>query len=348
MAATIYDVARKAGVSTATVSKVLSNTPYVSTQTRAKVLAAVQDLSYVPNLAARSLSKARTFIVGLFIPYAADTVFADPHVLDLIRGIEEEVGSRGYSLLLSTAGDARQAPGRSGPRGAYADGAVLIAPSVLGLSAEDLGLRPDHCVVVGYHSPCGQGNTVHADDRAGAVMATEHLLHLGHDRIGVISATQPIAALERRLEGHRDALQAAGQRPDPQMVANGDFSLQSGYLAAQSLLALRPQPTAIFALNDRMAMGAMRLLKEQGLAIPADVTVVGFDDIPAAALFDPPLTTVRQPARLMGATAAQKLLSLIEGDGAPFDDVELPAQLMVRASSGPVSAVPESQGGAID
>ena len=117
MAATIYDVAKKAGVSTATVSKVLSNTPYVSTQTRAKVLAAVEDLGYVPNLAARSLSKARTSIIGLLIPYSADTVFADPHVLELIRGIEEEVGSRGYGVLLSTAGDGGQVTGQANARG---------------------------------------------------------------------------------------------------------------------------------------------------------------------------------------------------------------------------------------
>jgi DNA-binding LacI/PurR family transcriptional regulator len=347
MAATIYDVAKKAGVSTATVSKVLSNTPYVSEPTRARVLDAVDALEYVPSLVARGLSKAQTFILALVIPYTPDYLYSDPHLLELIRGIDDEARLRHYSLLLSTGGamPVRRAVDRatgSGPawmhRGSYVDGVLLIAASALGGSLADLGFADRPAVSVGYYAPAGCTATVHADDRQGAHAATRHLIELGHARIGVISAARPLTALARRLEGYHDALGEAGLPADPGLIALGDFSPESGHQAATELLARHPRPTAIFAFNDRMAMGAIRCLREAGLSVPGDIAIVGFDDIPAAALADPPLSTVRQPAQDMGASAARLLFERIEHNVTSPAEAVLPTELVLRASSGALAA----------
>lgn len=345
MAATIYDVAKKAGVSTATVSKVLSNTPYVKESTRARVLDAVAELEYVPSLVARGLSKAQTFILALVIPYTPDYLYSDPHLLELIRGIDDEARQRHYSLLLSTGGSmpVSRAPERAADtgaawmhRGSYVDGVLLIAASALGSSLSDLGFEGRPVVSIGYYAPAGCSATVHADDRQGAYAATQHLIALGHRQIGVISATRPLTALTRRLDGYHEALDRAGLVFDPTLIAFGDFSPESGYEATRTLLAHQPRPTAIFAFNDRMAMGAIRCLRDAGLAVPHTMAVVGFDDIPAAALADPPLTTVRQPALEMGAMAARLLFDLIQRKVEEAGEVILPAQLIVRESCGAV------------
>ncbi len=343
MAATIYDVAKKAGVSTATVSKVLSNTPYVSAPTRAKVLDAVAELDYVPSLMARGLSKSLTYILALVIPYTPDYLYSDPHLLELIRGIDDEARARHYSLLLSTGGaePARQ-PADSATngrpawmhRGSYVDGVLMIAASALAGSLSDLGLDGRPAVSIGYSLPAGCAAAIHADDRQGARAATQHLIGLGHRRIGVISATRPITALSRRMDGYRDALSQANLPNDPDLIAFGDFSPESGYQAATDLLALQPQLTAIFAFNDRMAMGAIRCLRDAGLSVPRDIAVIGFDDIPEAALADPRLTTVRQPALQMGASAARTLFDLIEHHVSGPSEVTLATELVIRASCG--------------
>ena len=343
MAATIYDVAKKAGVSTATVSKVLSNTPYVSAPTRAKVLDAVAELDYVPSLMARGLSKAQTYILALVIPYTPDYLYSDPHLLELIRGIDDEARSRHYSLLLSTGGaePTRQPADRSTNgrpawmhRGSYVDGVLMIAASALAGSLSDLGLDGRPAVSIGYSLPAGCAAAIHADDRQGARAATQHLIGLGHRRIGVISATRPITALSRRMDGYRDALSQANLPNDPDLIAFGDFSPESGYQAATDLLALQPQLTAIFAFNDRMAMGAIRCLRDAGLSVPRDIAVIGFDDIPEAALADPRLTTVRQPALQIGASAARALFDLIEHHVSGPSEVTLATELVIRASCG--------------
>lgn len=345
MAATIYDVAKRAGVSTATVSKVLSNTPYVSEATRAKVLEAVAELGYVPSLAARGLTKARTYLLTLVIPYTSDYLYSDPHLLELIRGIEQETKARGYQLLLSTA-DRKMAGARAvesaaepyqrAVRSQYADGVIVVASSAFGGETPPPLAQQLPTVGIGYHALGGR-HTVHSDDRSGAAAATRHLLSLGHRRLGVINAVPQITALVRRLEGHRLALAEAGVPWDPALMVWGDFSDDSGYRAVETLLALPDRPSALFAFNDRMAMGAIKRLREVNLRVPEDMAVVGFDDIPAAALFDPPLTTVRQPAQEMGATAARLLFDLIEGRPVDVEEVVLPTELVVRRSSGPTA-----------
>lgn len=334
MPVTIYDVARQASVSTATVSKVLSNTPYVSDKTRAKVLAAVSELDFVPNLAARSLNQARTGIIGLAFPYASDYLFDDPHLMLFLRGVENIATTHDYSILLMTAGAADAAGGlRRLLHTRYVDGAIVVGmESVQPITAE-LRHRNYPTVALGYSSPLGIHNTIHADDYAGGRLAAEHLLALGHRRIGLIGGPQEIAAVGRRIQGFTNALVERGMSLPPELCAAGDFTQESGFAAAAVILGQPDRPTAIFSVNDRMALGFMAYAQASGLAIPADLSIVGFDDIPAAAYSHPSLTTVCQPSLEMGRVACERLLNLVQGVQEPFEPLVLATVFVPRSST---------------
>ncbi len=336
MPVTIYDVAKKAGVSTATVSKVISNTPYVSTDTRARVVAAIDELDFVPSLAARSLSKARTHIIGLAFPYVSDDLFDDPHLMTFLRGVDEIVSAHEYSILLMTArtGDDAASSLRRLLHVQYVDGAIIVGMQSTMPTARALRHQLYPTVALGYASPLGVRNTVHAADRAGAASVAEHLLGLGHRRIGIITGPSDIAAVEERCEGFCQRLAAAGLSLEPALIVEGDFTQESGYTLAPRLLDQPDPPTAVFAINDRMGLGLMAYAQARGLDIPNDLSIVGFDDIPAATYAHPPLTTVCQPSRVMGHVAAERLLDLIEEGGDGFDPVVLPTTFVPRSSTG--------------
>jgi DNA-binding LacI/PurR family transcriptional regulator len=335
MPVTIYDVAKRAGVSTATVSKVLSNTPYVSTDTRARVVAVIDELDFVPSLAARSLSNARTNIIGLAFPYVSDYLFDDPHLMTFLRGVDEIVSAREVSILLMTArsGDDAASSLRRLLHVQYVDGAIILGMQSTMPTARALRHQLYPTVALGYASPLGVRNTVHAADREGAAQAANHLVSLGHRRIAVMTGPSEIAAVEERLEGFRSQLATAGITLDADLVVEGDFTQESGYTLAPQLLDHADPPTAVFAVNDRMALGLMAYAQARGLDIPSDLSIVGFDDIPAAAYAHPPLTTVSQPSRAMGHVAAQRLLDLIEEGGDGFDPVVLPTTFVPRSST---------------
>jgi DNA-binding LacI/PurR family transcriptional regulator len=335
---TIDEIARLAQVSPATVSKVLNNRPYVSTATRARVERVIAETGFVPSQRARGLSKRRSFILGLLIPYTSDQLFADPHLLEIMRGIEAEANGHDYNLLLSTARAPVDAAGAFTRllRSDVIDGAIVVETLDVQPLAEALAQQQSPWVVVGYPGSAAVAS-VHADDFGGALAATNHLLTLGHRRIGVISSTPRPYALEERLRGVRAALAAAGLQLDAGLLAVGDFSIESGEAGAHALLAGAEPPTAIFALNDRMALGAVRAAWMRGLAVPDDLSVVGFDDIALATLFTPPLTTVRQPGYSLGGAAAAALFELLDGAGVP-PPATLPTELIVRGTTGPRAA----------
>lgn len=330
---TIDEIARLAQVSPATVSKVLNNRPYVSTTTRARVERVIAETGFVPSQRARGLSKRQSFILGLLIPYTSDQLFADPHLLEIMRGIEAEANARDYNLLLSTARaplDAADAFARL-LRGDVIDGAIVVETLDIRPFAEALARQPAPWVVVGYPGQAAIA-AVHADDFGGALAATGHLLALGHRRIGVISSSPRPYALEERLRGVRAALATAGLQLDEGLIVTGDFSIESGESGAGALLAAAEPPSAIFALNDRMALGAVRAAWERGLSVPGELSVVGFDDIALATLLTPPLTTVRQPGYALGEAAARALFALLDGEGAPLP-VTLPTELIIRGTT---------------
>ncbi|NJM07328.1 LacI family transcriptional regulator [Candidatus Gracilibacteria bacterium] len=331
---TIDEIARLAGVSPATVSKVLNNRPYVSDLTRARIERVIAETGFVPSQRARGLSQRRSYILGLLIPYTSDELFADPHLLEIMRGIEAETNCHEYNLLLSTSRAALDAVSACLRmlRSDVIDGAIMVETLDILPYTDALSTQAAPWVMIGYPRQ-GDVRAVHADDYGGALLATRHLINLGHRHIAVITSTPRPFALEERLRGVRDALATSGLPLDERLLLTGDFSIESGERAGAQLLALPEPPSAVFALNDRMALGVIRSALAHGKRVPEDLSVVGFDDIALASLLNPALTTVRQPGFAMGQAAARGFFALL--DGQPFAvPTVIPTELIVRGTSG--------------
>lgn len=344
---TIEDVADLAGVSRQTVSRVLNGRSDVAEETRARIQSAMQALGYSPSLAARSLPHQQTHIIGLVIPYGPTYLFSDPHLLGFISGVDQIANQRGYNLLLSTAHD----DGTGALSDVYGlsaferlintrhiDGAVVVETLNSRKGIDMLHHHTCPTVILGYGMGSQQTYSVHSDDRGGARLAVMHLLSLGHQHIGIISGGErTLCAMEERLAGCRQALEEHGLALDPALVSYGDLTPESGAAATARLLTGSTPPTAIFALNDRMAIGSIRYLTQHGWRVPQQISVIGFDDIPLASICSPDLTTVRQPAMEMGQQAARLLLELIENDATLMQPIVLPTELVVRASTSAIS-----------
>jgi LacI family transcriptional regulator len=328
---TITDVARQAGVSVATVSKVINGRDGVASETSSHVLGVVERLGYETSLVARSLRARRTHVVGILVAEF------EPFSTEILRGAGAALADTDYDVL-AYAG-ARRSGGVGWERrhvsrlsGTLIDGAVIVTPTVV-------DVRPGVPVVaVDPHTGPGALPTVESDNLAGALLATRHLVELGHRRIGFLAGRSDLESARRREEGYRLALAAAGIAADPTLVAASDFRRESSRGPARRLLARADRPTAVFAANDLSALGVLDVAAELGLRVPQDLSVVGFDDIPQAARTDPPLTTVRQPIQEMGAAAVALLLDLIEGLTAGADHVRLSTTLVPRASTAPPRA----------
>ncbi|WP_313336442.1 LacI family DNA-binding transcriptional regulator, partial [Comamonas sp.] len=305
----IKDVARLAGVSVTTVSHVLNKTRSVLPATQERVLEAVQTLGYVPSAVARSLKTQATHTIGMLVPDNSNPYFAE-----LVRAVEDACFAAGYALLLcNTDNDA-------GRQQVYLD--VLSQKRVDGLivaSTSDDALMSQHLVqtalpmvlidraIAGLERPC-----VQTDHVQGGMLATQHLMALGRKRIACVAGPQDLQSSEQRVQGWRQALQLVGLPSD--LLMHGDFTVNGGYVAMQRLLhdGGANRPTAVFACNDLMAMGALRAVHEAGLQVPRDVAVVGYDDIELASYTQPALTTVAQPTRAMAQQALAWLLERIQ------------------------------------
>lgn len=334
MMATLTEVAKRAGVSIATVSKVLSNTPYFTEETRVRVMQAVDELGYVPNLAARALAAGKTHIIGVVFPHINDTVFTDPLVQHMLQGIEAECTERHYNMLLSTPRATSEKLDESYLRllgSGYLDGVVALDnvpfTNLLGPARE----RNIPAVSIGYGD---HPHYVRSDDLQGGTAAMAHLLDLGHRRIGVILVSETLnAAITGRLQGYAAACAAAGVDYNTLPKAEGDFSTLSGARAFEQLLTAHPDLTAMVCINDRMALGAIQQARSMGRRVPHDVSIVGYDDIPSARIFAPSLTTINQHAPELGRTAMQMLFALMN-DEQP-EPMAVATDLVVRESSGP-------------
>lgn len=329
--ATIQDVARSAGVSTATVSRVLSAPGRVAEATRARVLAAVDSLGYSPNVAAKMLRTLRTQKILVTVPDISNPFFSQ-----VIRGVEEAASAAGYSVLL---GDTRHEPEREDQYAAMlrrkeADGLIFLGHRLSDTLAEmAAALGPGAPIVNGCeYSPALGVSSAHIDNEKAATEAMAHLYALGHRRVGVV--TGPLASpLSRdRLAGVRAAARTAGAA-EGLAVATGDFSVEAGAALARDLLSNATPPSALFCFSDEMAMGALAALRGLGLACPRDVSLVGFDDIRFAAYLDPPLTTVSQPMAEIGHETVRLLLEVLSGEAGAARHVTLPHRLVIRAST---------------
>ena len=327
---TIGDVALRSGVSTATVSRVLSGAAEARPATRARVLAAVEALGYRPSAVARALKRQATHTIGLVI-----TDIQNPYYPEIVRAVEDAARERGWLVLLCNAGEDpdRQRAELELLLERRVDGLILAASRIGRRHSEWLALAPVPVVLVNCRAPGDALASVRSDNRAGARAATRHLLELGHRRIGHVSASTRDPAVRERLTGIRDALRGsggAGSLP----VTYGDGHVSGGERAACELLAAHPDLTAILAYNDLTAIGVLRAVRASGRHVPADVSVVGFDDIDLAAWLDPPLTTVRQQKSTLGRWAVETLDALGSGRlGAPIPVRRLETPLVVRAST---------------
>ena len=334
--ATSHDVARSAGVSQGTVSVVLNDVAKarVSEATRQRVRAAAQRLDYHPNAAGRSLVRQRTGLLGLILRQGPDRLSANAFLPTVIDGFTAVAGAADFRLLIEPIDELiRPDAYLALAREAHVDGIVLA-----GARSDDDQLRRLHTsdfpIVLwgqlsGSHLPF-----VDVHNAAAARTAVEHLIELGHRRIGCIT-NGPLAytASAARLQGYQSALESHGLSVDHHLIRIGDFSGRSGYVAMRSLLTSIDRPGAVFVGSDEVALGALRAIRELGLRIPDDVAVVGFDDLPVSELVSPSLSTMRVPARELGAAAARMLIQRIESD-IPPPPVLLETELVVRESSG--------------
>lgn len=327
---TLQDVAKRAGVSTATVSKVLSNTPYFTEATRDKVMEAVRELGYRPNLAARALSSGKTNIIAVVFPFIYDTIFKDPLVMRLLQGIEAVCTEKNYNLLLSTPRLVDNKPDEHFQRliqSGYIEGLIAIdnIPAVSFTDFSEASNIPS--VILGHH----EGDyRVNVDNFQGGKMMMEDVIAQGHEKIGLISAKPEMnLAIQERVAGMQEAYQEAGfDREIP--IVESDFSSEGGAKSSELLLQDNPDLTVIMSLNDRMAIGAMNTIQEMGKNIPHDISVTGYDDIPLAETTQPGLTTINQKPVESGRVAAELLLKRLNGEK-PSNVVISPA-LVIRGS----------------
>jgi LacI family transcriptional regulator len=332
--ATIRDIADRAGVSIATVSRVLNGRPDVAAETREAVLEVARQLRFSTNRSARSLSGGRTGLIGVTIPIVHAAYFAF-----ILSGAAEALYEEDLRAVLCPTQHEhdREVDLLGRLMHGTTDGALLMLPSE---TPEELDALRDFgypFVVVDARAPLHEGiPAVTAANASGAKQAIAHLLDHGHRRIGVITGPRSWNASNERLIGYHAALAGAGLVPDPQLEAEGDFEHETGYAGGIKLLALPDPPTAIFAFNDDMAVGALNAALQRGLRVPEDLSIVGFDDSVQAQNVSPKLTTVYQPLAEMGRMAVSLLTRILEGQRLEAVRVELGTRLIVRGTTGPI------------
>jgi LacI family repressor for deo operon, udp, cdd, tsx, nupC, and nupG len=332
----IYEVARRAGVSTATVSRVLSQPDVVAPDTRRRVLRAVEHLGYTPNSAAQNLRTLRTGKLLVTVPDISNPFFSL-----ILQGIEDAAQRNGYAVLLGdTQHDAeREERYALMLKRKEADGLIFLGHRLPMEAAAIVSAVAPRCapIVNGCEfSPRLSIPSVHIDNARAAYEGMDHLYGLGHRRIGIVTGPLVSPLSRDRLEGATSRAKEAGAERDF-VVMHGDFSIESGTVAAERLLGRRDTPTAIFCFNDEMAMGVIEVARRWGLRVPEELSVVGFDDIRFARHMDPPLTTIAQPMRAIGEGTVRLLLEILaDGDAVP-ESVTLAHTLVVRGSTAPVS-----------
>lgn len=330
---TIRDVARASEVSYTTVSRVLSGYEFVRESTRARVLEAVERLGYVANLPARSLAGGHSHIIGLLVPNLDNA-----YVGTITQGIDQALARANYDLMLYTS---HRHPGKESyyasaiPNG-LTEGLLLVAPLVPADYLDSLQRQNFPYVLIDQADATENSNVVEATNWHGAYEATRHLVELGHTRIAFIQGSSAIGSAPERLRGYKAALTNYDIPVQEDLILEGDYQQQTAYALTRRLLQTAAEPpTAIFASNDLSAFGAMDAVRDSGLQMPEDISIVGFDDIPQASLVYPKLTTVRQPLEQMGSVAVKMLLAQIEDRSLPPQRVVLATQLIIRDSCAP-------------
>ena len=331
----IKDIARAAGISHSTVSRALNDSPLVNAETKARIRRLADTLGYSPDAGARSLVMGRSHTIGVVV-----TTIADPFAAEVVEGIECTAYAHGYSLILAASNDnpEREIAAVEMLRSKRVDSIIVTSSRVGALHQERLHTTGVPVILLNSHSQRGMPNaySVRVDDFHGGRLATEHLIRLGHRRIAHVAGLEGHSVSTDRLAGYQHALATACLDCDPACVVPGNGQFDGGRTALEALLALRERPTAVFCYNDMTAIGLLSAARQAGIAVPRDLAVVGFDNIPFAAHVCPALTTVAQPMFDLGKRAMDMALALMGCQGnTPCDvtDVVLPGQLIVRDST---------------
>jgi LacI family transcriptional regulator len=332
---TIREIASRTGVSVATVSRVINGRPDVAAATREVVMKAIRERDYVTNRSARGLAGGRTGFIGLTVPFVHAEYF-----MQMVSGAATALYERDARFVMCPTEHEhdREVSVLERLMHGTTDGAVLVLPSESSDELARLQRRQYPFVVMDPLERLDDGiPVVTAAHWSGARAVTEYLISLGHRRIGVITGPINGVATIDRLGGYHAALLAAGLPAPPQLIVYGEFQVESGARGAAELLALPERPTAIFAFNDNMAIGALDTIRANGLRVPEDISLVGFDDTQISSVTLPKLTTVRQPLQEMGRVAASILFRLIDGQPLEVSRMELSTRLVVRDSTAPPS-----------
>jgi len=330
---TINDVAKLAKVSKSTVSKVLNEQDGISEKTREKVLATMEKLNYHPSMVAKSLKSRKTKAIGLMLPSITNPVFPT-----ILKGVEDTALENGYVIVFCNSDEKIEKESLYFEifKNRWVDG--IIFSVVTGNKEEESYIRAIYekgtpVVLIDREIDGYFANVVMIDNKKSAFDATTHLLELNHRKIGCITGPLNIKMFAKRLQGYRKALAEYGIEFNEDLVKEADLTIKGGSLAVKELLSQKELPTAIFACNDFMAIGAIKELQRNGLKVPNDVSVIGFDDIPLASLVTPSLTTIAQPLYEMGVEAMNLLMRLMEKKGASRRKILLDTQLVIRDST---------------
>jgi LacI family transcriptional regulator len=332
--ANIQDVAKLAGVAPITVSRVINNSGYFSEDTRLRVQSAIAELGYVPNTLARSLRSKRTNTLALVI-----TDITNPFWTTVARGVEDAASSAGFSVIFCNTDESEKEQEHylNVLMQKRVDGILLVPVNSSIQAIQSIRRQEIPVVVLDRHLSGVEADIVRADSQGGAYELTRLLTALGHRNIAMLAGPRGVSTAEDRAAGFRRALGEVGVTLSAEHIIYGQFSLESGSQMAHQALALVPRPTALFASNNFIAIGAYKVLRELELRVPEDVSLVGFDDLPLSLLVDPFLTAAAQPAYQMGHRATEILLDRLSGKGpAEYEEIILPVELVERKSSGPV------------
>ncbi|HEX6559650.1 MAG TPA: LacI family DNA-binding transcriptional regulator [Longimicrobiales bacterium] len=340
MPATIRDVAREAGVSVATVSRVINESGPVKAETRRRIREVAQRLRFTPNTTARNLSTRRTHTIGVLLPDIYGEFFSE-----IMRGIDLTARQHKNHIIVSSShSDANEVEAAVRAMRGRVDGLILMASELETTSFANSLSERTPVVLINAAAKDPQFDTLNIDNYGGAYAMTRHLVQLGHREIRMIRGSQRNQDASERARGFRAALADAGLPCVDAVILPGDFTEASGYAATRQLLAASQRPTAIFAANDSMAVGVLSALRDAGLRVPEDVAVAGFDDIPIAEYVSPSLSTVRVSMATLGARAAERLFATIHAHGKTERKHEvLPTELIIRRSCGtsPISTIPK-------
>ena len=326
---TIQDVAAAAGVSVSTVSRVLNNKDDVAEETYENIQRVIKELGYTSSLAAKSMRSRKTNVIGLIV-----SDLNQSFCLNVVKGVNRAIERLDYDLLVYTGGDStdRTWPVRERQyvsllNGSITDGIIVVTPTAETFSTNF------PLVAIDPHRDSTDFPAVIATNRIGAMSAMEHLLGLGHRRIGFIGGRPDLQSAIRRLEGYKDSLRQANIPLDPDLIQIGDFTQETGYRCAKKLISLPERPTAIFAANDKSAIGAIEAIIDAGLTVPNDISVVGFDNIEEASYVHGGITTVDQFIADMGRVAVEMLVNLIQNKPIENTLYRMPTRLLVRSTS---------------